>query len=184
MIGITGALAMGNASEESDIDLLLITKKGALWTTRLITLFLLALFGIKTRRYGNREEKDKLCLNVWLDEGSLIWGKKDRNIYTAHEICQIKPLFDKENTFERFLFANKWIEEYWPNALKTRKVKSKPSSMNWLLAFIEPLARTFQFWYMRSKVTREVVEKGKALFHPTDWGKVIGLRLKRWNITP
>ena len=184
MVGITGALAMDNASEESDIDLLLVTKGGTLWTTRLITIFLLSVFGIKRRKYGETQEKDKLCLNVWLDENSLVWDKKDRNIYTAHEICQIKPLFDRENTFEKFLFANKWAGAYWPNAVRIRKVKSKSSNVSGVLSLIEPLARAFQFWYMRGKITREVVTKEKAIFHPTDWGKVISLRLNKWNITP
>jgi predicted nucleotidyltransferase len=184
MVGVTGALAMGNAGEESDVDLLLVTRKRTLWTTRLATMILLSLFGIKRRKYGEKEEKDKLCLNLWLDEDSLAWSKKDRNIYTAHEICQIQPLFDKEKTFARFLAANGWVKAFWPNAVKIFKVQRKVSAPNGLFLLLEPICRAFQFWYMRGKVTREVVGKGKALFHPNDWGEAIALRLAKWNITP
>ena len=75
-VGITGALAMNNAGRNSDIDLMIITKNGCLWTTRLISYLLTWLFGFKTRRPKNRLEKDKLCLNMWLDESSLVWDKK------------------------------------------------------------------------------------------------------------
>src|SRR3972149_6335993 len=36
MVAGTGSLAMANATRESDIDLMIVTKKGALWTTRLL----------------------------------------------------------------------------------------------------------------------------------------------------
>ncbi len=73
---ITGALAMKNADENSDIDLMIITKKGTLWTTRLVVYALIRLYGIPARKPMEKHEKDKLCLNMWLDETSLAWPKK------------------------------------------------------------------------------------------------------------
>src|SRR5690349_8836372 len=37
LLAITGSLAMKNARKESDIDLMIVTSKDSLWTTRLIT---------------------------------------------------------------------------------------------------------------------------------------------------
>jgi len=177
MVAVTGALAMGNAEDESDIDLMIISKSGTLWTTRLITLLFLDLLGIPRRKYGDRNQKDKLCLNIWLDEASLTWPKKSRNSYTAHEICQTGPLVNKDKTYDRFIYENLWVREFWPNAVRNKNIFAKTRPKHSFLGIFEPLARSLQFWYMRGKITREVVTKSRALFHPYDWGKVVLSRL-------
>lgn len=189
-IGLTGALAMLNAERRSDIDFLVIVEKGTLWTTRLVTLLLVDLFGIPRRRFGDSYQKDKLCPNIWLDESDLSWSRDQRNIYTAHEICQIVPFYNKGKTWERFMSKNSWVKEYWPGALESKKQKARnkrQKSSNPIVAyfflllayFFEPLARTIQFWYMRPKVTREVVTKTRAIFHPTNLSEKILVTFER-----
>jgi predicted nucleotidyltransferase len=182
-IGVTGALAMKNADEGSDIDLLIITRKNTLWLTRGITLLLLKLLNIPVRRFGQKEEKNKLCLNIWIDESDLEWEKKRRNIFTAHEIVQITPLVDKENVFERFVYKNRWIRNYWPKAIRIRakSQKTRKAAGSWSLIFnlLEPIARNLQLLYMRGKVTKEIVTPTKALFHPNDLSEYV---LKRLNL--
>lgn len=184
MVGITGALAMGNADEETDIDLAVITGKGTLWMTRLLTLSILAIFRVPTRRHADKNQKDKLCLNLWLDERDMAWPKGSRNIYTAHEISQIMPLVSKERAYEKFLWENKWVRNYWPNAVKIRNPKSKIQNDNFVLRtsyvalrLFEPLAFWLQYQYMRKKITKETVTLTRALFHPVDWGSVVLERL-------
>ncbi|HJX59355.1 MAG TPA: hypothetical protein VJ481_02250 [Patescibacteria group bacterium] len=173
-VGITGALAMENADDDSDIDLLIITQKGTLWTSRILVLLALKAIGFPVRRYQDKDQKDKLCLNMWLDETALAWPKKDRNIYTAHEIAQIVPLVNKAKAYERFIFANKWAKRFWPNAIKVQTIKMNPENSSKLLSsLVEPLARKLQMWYMRGKITREVVGIKRAVFHPFDWGKLV-----------
>lgn len=176
-VALTGALAMGNATDESDIDLMIITKKDTLWITRIISLIALRFFGFDVRRYGERDEKDKLCLNIWLDETNLSWDKKRRNIYTAHEIAQAKPLVSKQVTFDRFLDKNSWIKEYWPNAAQIRGEVKDMETKNSFFSLFEPIARKMQFDYMEAKKTREVVTKKKALFHPVDWSELVLTKL-------
>lgn len=182
LVGITGALAMENTSEEDDIDLLIVTRKGALWTTRLVATLLIEILRIPRRKPGDSNVKDRLCLNLWLDEGNLALSPQQRNIYTAHEVLQIVPLVNKESTHERFILANRWAQKFWPNAnkaqIKAWRLAPKPENfiallLNILVAFVEPLAWKFQFWYMRKKRTREVIEAGRAFFHPVDWQKPV-----------
>lgn len=177
MVGITGALAMGNAAEESDIDLLIITKKGTLWTTRLISYLVTWLLGIKTRKPNDRDQKDKLCLNMWLSESALTWPKRDRNVYTSHEIAQTVPLINKNQTYEKFLYKNIWVKDWWPNVVKIENVIYKTQSGKSFLSVFEPLTRTFQYWYMRRKMTREVATSTRAIFHPNNWGEFVLSRL-------
>lgn len=175
---VTGALAMGNADEDSDIDLMIIAKKDTLWITRLISLFALKMFGFDVRRFGQKDEKDKLCLNIWLDETSLAWEEERRSTYTAHEISQIKPLVNKDGSFDRFLQENSWIKDYWPNAAQTRGEAKKMNTRASFLSLLENIARRLQFKYMQDKRTREVVTKKKALFHPVDWGEIVATKLQ------
>ncbi|MDP3994829.1 MAG: nucleotidyltransferase domain-containing protein [bacterium] len=184
LIAITGSLAMENASDDSDIDLLIVTKSGSLWTTRLITLIFLKLLGVPVRRFKDKKQKDKLCINIWLDESDLSWSTGERNSYTAHEIAQIKPLLNRNGTYEKFMADNVWIKDYWPNAVKitkeprnkkTKEQKSFFSSLflNFFNLVVEKLAFRIQHTYMKKKITREVVTPTSAIFHPNDWSEVV-----------
>jgi hypothetical protein len=175
-VGVTGSLAMSNSSEESDIDLLIITKNGRLWTSRLFAYLFIAFSGIQTRRPFDRNQKDKLCLNMWLDESDLVW-RSPRNVYTAHEIGQILPLINKDGIYEEFLEKNKWILKYWPNSVKIQSSKVKSKNQTFRPGITETLAFWLQRKHMKSKMTREVITKTRAIFHPNDWGEIVLSRL-------
>ncbi len=185
MVAVTGALAMNNANEDSDIDFLMITQKGSLWTTRLFAMGLLKVFGIPRRKYGDKSTKDKLCLNIWLDESDLVWGKNSRNIFTSHEISQIIPLINKGQTYEGFLSKNAWIADYWPNATSAKvgkgRKRRKMEKRGFAIRFVESLTRRVQYWYMKDKITRETITPTRALFHPVDWASFISLKLELYH---
>lgn len=182
-VGITGSLAMLNSGRDSDIDLMIITKNNCLWTTRLLVYGLLRVTGYELRKPKLDNEKNMLCINLWMDESDLIWDKKDRNIYTAHEIAQIVPIFNKNKTYEKFINLNKWILNYWPNSTEVNsnkdiKILSERKnnhfiSINFISWIIEKISFRIQYLYMHKKITREVVTPARAIFHPNDWGKVI-----------
>ena len=169
---VTGSLAMNNAKEEGDIDLMIITKENCLWITRLFVYFVLKIINFAVRKPNDTNQKDKLCLNIWLDESALSWSKNDRNIYSAHEIAQIVPIVDKNNIYQSFLQKNVWILDYWPNAVHIERIVNK-QSLQTPPKFIENLAFKIQHLYMKSKITSEKVTMHKAIFHPRDWGKEI-----------
>ena len=182
MIGITGALAMKNAGHDSDIDLIIITSKNTLWSTRALLLPLLKLIGLPVRRYQNKSEKDKLCLNMWLDETALCWHEA-RDIFTAHELAQIVPLYDTGGIYNKLRLENEWVNNFWPSAWgRIRKERQFTKKRFSILVFVLQLVNyplmKLQYIYMKNKITREVVNLHKALFHPVDWGKVVNTRLK------
>lgn len=176
MVGVTGSLSMMNAGEGSDIDLMIVTQAGGLWTTRILATALLKICGFRIRRAGDKNEKDKLCLNIWMDEGDLKMGT--RNIYTAHEIVQVVPMVNKGGTYERFLEENDWVREWWPNAARVQSTERKAHSMNFVCTMFcglctgfEGFAFKLQYRFMKKKITRETVSRTRALFHPFDWGE-------------
>jgi predicted nucleotidyltransferase len=175
MIGLSGSVAMDNAEKGSDIDLIIVTKRGSLWTTRLVVYGVLNFLRYRLRIPRNLKQKDKLCLNIWLDESDLTWSKKERNFYTAHEILQVIPLVSKDKTFERFLSVNKWAFDYWPNAVSSRKINIINTSYSKLRNpnLIELIAYKIQYLYMKKKITREIVKPTRAIFHPNNLSKSI-----------
>lgn len=175
LVAISGALAMNNASKDSDIDLLIITSANSIWITRPFVYLLLKLNGFNIRKPKDPNERDKLCLNLWMDESNL--KIEEQNLYTAHELAQLQPLVSKQSTFEYLLSQNSWVKKYWPNAVKLEEVNRTTYTANVVLRALNYLFFLPQRIYMQSKVTRETVTPTRAFFHPRDWGKEIENRL-------
>lgn len=163
-VGVTGRLALGNSREEDDLDLLLITRKGALWLGRMLAIFVLEFLGVR-RRPEEKEVRDKVCLNVFLEEGFLSLPSGERNLYTAHEIAQVRPVWERGGVYRRFLVANQWVREYLPNAIgELGEGEEREGEKSAFL--LESLARKIQFWYMQRHKTGEKVDPHHAFFHP------------------
>lgn len=172
-VGITGSLSMGNTKAGSDIDLMIICKNESLWLSRALVYMALILFNIPFRRFNDKNEKDKLCLNIWLEEGSLVWDKMDRNLFTSHEILQVIPLINKRRIFETFLWSNKWVRNYWEGDMLKKPILNH----NVLIIYKKKLGRLLRFPFnrslyllqhikMRRKMTNETINIDHALFHP------------------
>ncbi len=173
MVAITGSLAMKNAKKNDDIDLMVVTAGGCLWSTRILVYAVLFFAGFKTRRFGQSHIGDKLCLNLWMDEQDLGFDKKMRSIYLAHEVAQIIPIVNKNKTYEKFLGKNKWIKNYWPKAIKISPPQVTHAGGQAKLKIIESIAYWLQYFYMRKKITRETITRTRAMFHPVHWGEKV-----------
>lgn len=174
LVAITGALAMSNSKESDDIDLLIISSKNRLWTTRFLVNLL--LFPAK-RSPNSNKQKNKACINILIDESDM--QIRDQNLYTAHEIAQMKVVYIKENTYRKFLQVNKWLYKYLPNwkphkepivYSRSGKISTPNSSV---LTKIENILKKFQLSYMKSKVTTEVIGETQLFFHPKDMQRKI-----------
>lgn len=186
-IGISGSLSMNNATYSDDIDLFFITKKNSLWITRFMVTLILYVMRQKRDKNG-RVVRDKICPNMFMEVGKLSFSRRRKTLYTAHEIVQVKTIFDRNNTYVKFINQNKWVKEFLPN-VKFPKYYGKRIS-TWERIFqktiipVEKLAFIFQSLYMGKSKSREVVSYGKAFFHPIDRQKLImemyELRHKRY----
>lgn len=185
-VGITGSLAMRNAKPESDIDLMVITKTGTLWSTRLLVYAVLFISKLKVRQPRDPNERDQLCLNVWFDESMLVWIGP-QNAYTAHEIAQVVPLFVRGDIYMRWIDANRWIFDFWPHSLDIKQSQHEELGSTDNLTLLDVCAKVLnkfcfrlQHRYMSGKITRERVALNYAFFHPFDWAEKVmhSLRLK------
>ena len=165
LVAVTGALAMNNSDKADDIDLIIITSENTLWFTRLLVVPLVSL--IATRRTPTRNSTNAICLNLWLDTTALAVPKPKRNLYTAHEVAQIKLLWSRADTYQQFLSANSWINQFLPN-IKVKGDYSQQPHPRVIPLILEQLTYQLQLWYMKSKITREKVTSHSAFFHPRD----------------
>lgn len=191
-IGITGTLSMHNASIDDDIDLFIITSKHRLWISRFLVTFFVEFTG-RRRHPEDHFVSNKICLNMFLSEKYLSVFKKRQNIFIAHEILQIKPLYDKDNTFKKLLTANQWVQKYLPNAwndfyqkeqiinqknndsqAKTKAQLSLNNRIgNYFLEKCELFLKNIQLRYMSKRQTNEKIGEGYIFFHPNNLEKDI-----------
>lgn len=180
LIGITGSLAMGNVTDADDIDLFFIVAPKTLFLTRLLIIVVSELFS-KRRRPGDKNVSNKLCLNMFVSSDALKTPPNKQDVYTAHEILQMKAVWSRAGTYQQFLSDNKWVSNYLPNAWdrKNKQAESieKPE-FTWeryfrnpiisVMRLFEPFVRSLQLWYMQNRKTTEVVSDNLLMFHPHD----------------
>ena len=202
LIGFSGSLAMMNADKDDDIDLFIITAKNRLFTGRFVAIILAKILGI--HRFYNKRYKlhvtcyqDKVCLNLFFDESDLAVPDFKRNEYVAHEILQMKPIVNKDSVYERFLAANSWVFEIFPNAkevlsrkYKVLSIKKKKSLntcyliLNTFFNKIEQSLKVFQLHLINRHRTTEIITSTQLWFHPNDFYKRIhGLTKKKDKLT-
>lgn len=177
-IGISGRLSHLDAYPDDDIDLIIITRQNTLWVTRIVLLVTLEVLNLR-RKKTDKTAKNKICPNLIFDETVLSWNSAKRDVYTAHEILNILPMYNKNNTYERFLSANKWVKNLYANHLSGSKIVfpvNKPRkyvtisilSSLFSLPVIEQLSRVLSQIHMKGGITNEVINKNFAAFHPRD----------------
>lgn len=170
-IGVSGSLSMNNASDNDDIDLFFITKKNTLWLTRFLVNAVLLILRQKRGRL-QKSVKDKICPNMFMQVDNLTFKKKRRTLYTAHELIQLKTLFDRNSTHDLLMSKNKWVFSFFPNIDSVRVQKAKNSQLRLILqnAFlpIEKCMYLVQKIYLDKHRREETISSSAAFFHPFD----------------
>lgn len=167
MVAISGGVASCNAEKDDDIDLFIITSSKRLFFTRALVILILKIMG----KYRSSDKiANMICPNMLISEDALEITPHD--LYLAHEVLLIKPLVNKDQTYEKFIKANSWVREYLPNRYgeinlpdKFVSCKSKLSRVGDLA---ENLLRRLQIQYMKPKITTETVSDQVLKFHPQD----------------
>jgi hypothetical protein len=163
---VTGTIAAKNPQKDDDIDFLIITSHNSLWLTRLFVNLYLDILGIR-RTVKSTNFSNQACLNLWLTTKTMSISRARQNLYTAHEIALALPIWDRNNTYENFLFKNKWIQKYLPNIkIPPNHIQPNASKIVGKLSFLDYLAFKLQLWYMKSNKTKETISRNLAFFHP------------------
>jgi hypothetical protein len=92
---------------------------------------------------------------------------------------QVKPLFERFHTYQRFLAANKWAVQSFPN-FGVEKITSQEDFLTHLQQYIfavlqrllctlEPLAKMMQLFIINQHKTSEEVQNHRLAFHPYNY---------------
>lgn len=186
-IGISGGLAMNNTDADDDIDFFIITKKDTIWITRLLFLVFLIFMG-KWRKRTDTDAKDKICINMLLDESHISLSAQ-KDIYLAHEVVQVIPLIQRRNIYSKFIETNIWVRNFLPNVFKKKVLEVKTLKTSWIeniIGVVEPLAKYIQLVYMRNHKTTEIITDSLLAFHPKNYRMLVleeyKKRLKKYHI--
>ena len=170
-LGISGSVASGHPKMNDDIDFLIITKSNKLWITRLKIRWWIYRNNIPHRKYGKKEGSNEFCFNLWLDENYLLLPKTRRNLRNAVDLILLKPLINKNQTYEKFLLTNSWAKKwvatpYFNKIQDVRfKILDKKIEQNNFDKIINYLYFWPQYWYMKKKIGKESVSLYQAFFH-------------------
>ena len=152
-------------------------------------------FNNETMKQLNNHVRDKVCLNLFFDESNLKVPKFKQTEFVGHEVLQMKPIIIKGNIYERFLEANLWVQDIFPNSswimskVKSQKSKIQVKSQkyfknfklltltsNFLLLtfnFIESILKNLQLTLINHHRTTEMITSTQLWFHPDDFEKKI-----------
>lgn len=107
----SGSLALDNASVDSDLDFLVITSAGRIWTTRLLLLAMSQLLG-RRRKHWYTRAPDMVCLNHYISVSRLKLPSEVHNTVTAVMYELLVPVY-RTGTIRTFQHANEsWIYEH------------------------------------------------------------------------
>ncbi|MBU1130787.1 hypothetical protein KJ840_01505 [Patescibacteria group bacterium] len=188
MIAVCNTLAYSNCGRAGDIDLFVVAKKNRLWLTRFLVISFLKLFKVRPTA---EKKQDAIDAPFFLSNEDLnIEDVKisSQDIYLTHWVDQLVPIYDADNTYQKFMEANQWIKETLPNSIgyqlnDRRVVRSNLLSkignyklnlfLNW--QFLENMVKKYQLKIMprvlkemMNKNTRVVVSNKMLKFHRDD----------------
>lgn len=131
MVAVTGALAMDNVQDDTDIDYFVVTETGRLWLARAQAITLVRLAALRG---------DVLCPNYIVAESALTFG--EHTLFTAHEVVQMVPLSGAD-VYRRVRESNEWTASLLPNAQgPPRAWWNVEGRRSWLQRLGEPIGRT------------------------------------------
>lgn len=159
MVAVTGSLAMNNTDEDNDIDFMIVTEPGRLWTVRALSLLIARV----ARRTGIH-----LCPNYLVTTNAL--ELQDRSLYVAHELAQMIPVSGMD-VYREIRSANRWVEDYLPNACDAPdlppSLKSVPArsliQRTLELVFDLQFMNRLEEWEMNRKIERLTREQSSSV---------------------
>lgn len=153
-VWVSGSMAIDNANNQSDLDVLVITAEKRLYLTRLFLSFVASLFGARRKRY-DKTASNKFCFNHYLTENSLTIAHE--SIYNAETYAALRPIMGTRDLYYSFYRANSWINKYVYNFRPEYDAEIRVVSK---IKFLKLLAR-FGEWILKGKLGGKLEQLAK-----------------------
>jgi len=151
-VAVCNSVAMGTATEDSDIDLLIITDSKKLWTARVFCTIFFHLLGL--RRHG-KKIAGRFCLSFFITESAMNFERialLPRDPYLAFWISTLHPIFGRD-VFLRLAEKNRNFVK--KNAgiplLFLEKIREEPKKRPFFQRFLEKIFEK-QWEYVLKKI--------------------------------
>ncbi len=151
-------------TQGSDIDLFIITAPNRLWYVRVVVTIIFQLLWV--RRHWDKV-KDRFCLSFFITENAMDFSKIsiEKDIYLFYWIYFLKPIINKDQTYEKFIKANvtMWINNlslHWDN--KAYLIKT------WSYIHLLDKCRLLNFknWVLKKIFLSKTLKHKKRLWDP------------------
>ena len=166
-LGISGSMSMNQSDKRGDIDLFVITQDRYLWSTRFMLLILKKILVFLPFLAA-----DRLCFNLFFSNSHLTVPKIKQNLYVAHEVLQLKVIFDKDESYQNFLQSNFWIKKFFPNVhiiLRSQLNNIGSSKKVKEPKLFEHVAKKVQIWWLKRTKYRFKEYDGQLWLLQEDW---------------
>ncbi len=105
---VAGSMALGEAREDSDFDIILGCKKGRMFTARAFTICVFNILGKRRKgKYTKEQSKDKFCFNHFVTPDSYAL-RPPYNEYWKTLYRRLVPIYGREEAIKKFFSANDW----------------------------------------------------------------------------
>ena len=111
-------LAWHQTSPNSDIDLLIVTQPGMLWTTRFLCVLPFAL--MKKRPDNGHQIQDPFCFSFFISSDALAMQRfqlSDEDPYLVYWTRSVIPIVASPNVLTHWPQANEWAKKFLPHAI-------------------------------------------------------------------
>jgi len=119
---VCNTVASASATDDSDIDVFIIIRKGRLWITRLLITITLSLYRMRRHK---EHVANKICLSFYVTDAHLNLSDvtiDEPDIYMMYWIAQLIPIYDPKNIRTQILKENAWVKKYLPQALSSYRM--------------------------------------------------------------
>ncbi len=109
MIWIWNSISMNTSTEESDIDLFIITSKKRIWFVRLLITFIFTFLWV---RKTSKHHAGRFCLSFFCTEKGMNFSNfvLKNDIYLYFWILYLKPILNYDNTYKKFIDSQDWAQ--------------------------------------------------------------------------
>lgn len=114
-VWLANSVAWGNASKNSDTDVIIVTRPNRIWTARFFTTLCMRML---RQRPGEQTQAKAICLSFYMTADPLGLepykiGKND--IHFSFWVTQVYPLYDPRNIYARYRERNVWVRSVFAN---------------------------------------------------------------------
>ena len=133
MIAVANIYGANNAKKSSDIDLIIVAENKRIWVTR---FFCVGIAKILDLRPKPNRKKNSICLSFFVTEDAMNLEKLKLNfsnmdfnnvddIIFIYWVAHFMPIYQRNNTYHKFVEENKWLKNDLPNWFQFQSVNKR-----------------------------------------------------------